>query len=652
MAAYPIDSTLLVVILVYLMVGLPPLHAKTLNESTCEEPDGQVECGQLHFNSNVSGGGNYTLNCKLSDAANDPLKTPLTSRLRSSYDYIIVGGGSAGSVLASRLSEDPGLQVLLIEAGADDRNKPQLVIPLAGLSTFNSPLDWAYHTMADRRFKGLDNKINIWRSGKVLGGGSSINAMIYCRGSPYDFDRWANYTEDETWDYRHVLSYFMRAEGAQGDLRYSAYHGKVGPLSVSSGANVDFPGVFMKAAVEAGFVENPDYNGASMLGASYVQRTQLKGERMSASRAYLRPALGRPNLDVVVHTHVTRVVIREGRAVGVEMVQSWGTSRATTFNVEAKSEVILSSGTVGSTKLLLLSGVGPASHLESLGIPVVADLPVGQNLQDHLHYHVNFQMTPQIGVSLNDFADLGSILKYITTKSGPLATAYAVEAVFMEALTEEAKALNWPHLIYEVLAMPSSSAEMKALNYDSETIKELSHRDQVINGFQLLATLVHPESRGAIYLKSTDPFEQPMIDTNYLERQEDIDVLIKGIEIAHRIAAAPSLQSIGAALTEEFSYSPCKQFAFNSSDFWRCEILNRPVTIYHATGTNKMGPQDDPTAVLDSELRVRKIHGLRVVDASIMPWVTSCNINAPTIMIAEKAADMIRGMPPLSPTDI
>ncbi|GFR66974.1 glucose dehydrogenase [acceptor] [Elysia marginata] len=581
------------------------------------------------------------------DVNDDPVKVPLTSKLRASYDYIVVGSGSAGSVLASRLSEDPGLQVLLVEAGPDDRGRTNLQVPLAGLTTFDSSLDWAFQTIPDSRFQGLKDNVNIWRAGKVLGGSSSINAMIYCRGSRNDFDRWANYTGDETWDYRHVLSYFIKAEGAQGDLRESPYHGKSGPLSVSRGANVEFPNVFLKAAEEAGFQRNPDYNGEHILGASYIQRTQLNGERMSTSRAYLRPALNRPNLDVVVDAYVTKVIIRGGRAVGVQMMM--GSELVT---VDARLEVILSAGAVGTSKLLLLSGIGPFGHLESLGIPVVADLPVGQNLQDHLHQHVTFKMNPHIGVTLADFTNPFAVLGYALFKTGPLATAYGVEAHFIVGLSPEDEASDWPSLGFEVLTIPSSTIVMKALNYDADTIRELSGQDKMTNGFQLLATVLRPKSRGAIYLQSTDPFEEPLIQTNYLQYDADVDVLMKGIEIAHRIAETPAMQAIGAAPMEEFAYPPCKSYAFNSSEFWRCQIQSRPVSIYHPSGTSKMGPSGDPTAVLDSQLRVRGVEGLRVVDASVMPWITTCNLNAPIIMIAEKAADMIRGLPPLSPTDL
>ncbi|GFO24156.1 oxygen-dependent choline dehydrogenase [Plakobranchus ocellatus] len=582
----------------------------------------------------------------------DPETIPLASVLRPSYDYIIVGGGSAGSVLAARLSEDPRVTVLLVEAGPDDRNQTALIIPLLGISAIGTPLDWSFASLPDARYNGLTGNRCIWPSGKVLGGGSSINAMIYCRGSRHDFDRWASYTGDSSWDYRHVLSYFIKSEGAQGELKNFAHHGTEGPLSVSQGKNLPLTDVFIAAAQEAGFAINPDYNGANRRGVAYVQRTQLEGERMSASRAYLRPALTRKNLHVAVNTHVTRVVIENGRATGVELTQGGGVPGALTFTVEATSEVILSAGAIGSTKLLLLSGVGPRADLEALGIPVKADLPVGRNLQDHLHYPLNYRIDQPLGMSLADLTNPSALQQYFLTRSGPFATAYSVEAVMLEAVDEEDKKKDWPQVMIEFFAAPGSTFQMTGFNYDAESLVALAGRDNVINGFQIMVMLSRPDSRGVISLGSSNPFDPPAIAINYLQNDKDVDVLIKGVTIAQKIGRSPAFKNISAELTEDFTYHPCLQYAFNTSEFYRCQIKARPTTVYHYTGTCKMGPKGDVTAVVDPQLRVQGIEKLRVVDGSIMPWLTSCNTNAPIIMIAEKAADMIKGRPPLKPTDL
>ena len=582
----------------------------------------------------------------------DPLSVPLATTLRASYDYIIVGAGSAGSVLASRLSEDYRVRVLLVEAGPDDRNMTAVEIPFAGLSVLGSQLDWSYTTVPDPRFKGLNGKVNLISAGKILGGTSSINAMIYCRGAPEDFNRWANYTGDASWDYRHVQSYFRRAENAQGDLRVTRHLGKTGPLCVSRGATVGFTDVFMEAAEQAGFKTNPDYNGASRLGASYIQRNQKDGERMSASRAYLRPALPRPNLDVAANTQVTRVLIENGRATGVLLTQGNGTSGALTFTVRATREVILSAGAIGSPKLLMLSGVGIRAHLEALNIPVKADLPVGENYQDHLHYETNFKMNKPIGMSQALLADPLALQNYMMNKSGPLTSAYGVEALLMGALDEENREKDWPQYMFEVNTMPSNAVQMTQLNYDQQTIQELAGRNLVANGFQIFIMLSRPDSRGAVTLRSNNPFDDPAITTNYFIRDEDVETLVQGVRMAHTFLQTPAMEYIGAELTEDFTYAPCKQFEYNTTEFWRCQIESRPISIYHPCGTCKMGPDGDETAVLDSQLRVRGIPNLRVVDASVFPWIPSCNIYASTIMVAEKAADMIRGRTPLDPTDL
>ena len=555
-------------------------------------------------------------------------------------------------MLAARLSEDSSARVLLVEAGPDDRNITELIVPFLGVKAFGTALDWSYETVPETRFKGLSGKFNRIRAGKVLGGTSSVNAMIHCRGAAEDFNRWARYTEDSSWDYRHVLSYFRRAEGAQGDLKSSSSLGETGPLSVSVGATVALPATFIAAAKQAGFAENPDYNGAKRLGVAHVQKNQQNGERISTARAYLRPALLRPNLDVAANTYVTRVIIERGKAVGVHLTQGSGVSTALTFTVLASREVILSAGAIGSPKLLMLSGVGVRTDLEALNIPVKADLPVGENFQDHIRQEINFKTNKNLGLSLSVLSDPSILQDYMSNESGPLTTAYGVEAIMMAAFNEEDKAKDWPQVMYEVNAMSSSSAQLTQVNYDNRTIQELAGRDNIAYGFQIFTTLARPESRGAVTLRSNNPFDKAAVTSNYVINNADIETLIESMDIVHRIASTPALQYIGAELSEDFPYFPCKQFQYNTTDFWRCQIKSRPISNNSPSGTCKMGPKGDKTAVLDPQLRVQNIENLRVVDASIMPWITSCHINAPTVMIAEKAADMIRGRSPLEPTDL
>ncbi|GFS10596.1 oxygen-dependent choline dehydrogenase [Elysia marginata] len=582
----------------------------------------------------------------------DPLSVPLASTLRASYDYIIVGAGSAGSVLAARLSEDSRTRVLLVEAGPDDRNNTALTVPLHGISTLRTSLDWSYVTAPDPRFTGLSGKVGTMSAGKTLGGTGSINAMIHCRGAKEDFNRWAKYTGETSWDYRHVLSYFRKAEGTQGDLKSSRYLGKTGPLSMSQSATVRLPKLFLAAAKQAGFRENPDYNGATQLGAAYVQKNQLNGERMSAARAYLRPALPRPNLDVVANVYVTRVLIEHGLAVGVHLTQGNGSSEALTFTVLAEREVILSAGAIETPKLLMLSGIGIRSHLEALNIPVKADLPVGENLQDHVRHDMNFRTTEDVGMSSSILSNSVEFQAYMRNKTGPLTSAYGVEALMMAAIDKADKMKDWPQLLFEINAIPSSTAQMTQLNYDTQSVQDLAARDNVTNGFQISTSLSRPESRGAVTLRSTNPFDKPVISTNYFISNKDLDVLTKGIAIVQNIADTLAFRNIGTELTEDFSYSPCMQYEFNTSEFWQCQIKSRPLSMNNPVGTCKMGPKGDKTAVVNPQLQVQGVGNLRVVDASIMPWITSCHTNAPVVMIAEKAADLIRSRTLLEPTDL
>ena len=522
-------------------------------------------------------------------------------------DFVVIGAGSAGCAVAARLSEDPATRVVLIEAGGEDKNR-WIDIPLGFGKTFADPsVNWCYETEPD---PGAADRRVFWPRGKVLGGSSSINGMVYIRGQAEDFDHWRQ-LGNTGWSFEDVLPYFKRSEhqmrGADG------FHGAGGPLCVSDVAQHPICEAFITAATQLGFPRNDDFNGASQDGVGYHQTTTRDGKRCSTAVGYLRPAMQRPYLRVVTGAMTEKIIFEGRRAIGVAFRRDGRLCTAT-----AGREVILCGGAVNSPQLLMLSGIGPAQHLAEFGLPVLHHLPgVGQSLQDH--YSAPIKLRCKLPVTVNDVMlsnarKLKAGLEYYMFHRGPLSMISSPAALFARTRPE--------------LASPDIKCSISPFSADRP--QDGLHR---FSGFTSIAYQLRPESRGEIRLKSPDPFDAPAVHPNYLATETDQRTLVAGLKLIRRILATPPMQSF-----IEAEFQPGLEVG---SDV---ELLDyarrRGGTVYHPTSTCKMG--NDAMAVVNPELRVHGISGLRVADASIMPTVVSGNTNAAAIMIGERAADMVR----------
>lgn len=527
------------------------------------------------------------------------------------HDYVIVGAGSAGCVLASRLSEDPGVSVLLIEAGGSDRH-PDIKVPAAFAKQFQTKRDWNFATEPEPHCNGRSLYIP---RGKGLGGSSSMNAMLYVRGHPLDYERWA--AEGATgWGWQDLRPYFLRAEdNARGS---SEHHAVGGPLRVEDERSPrPLTGRFLAACEEAGIPRIDDYNGPEQDGAALAQVTQRNGRRWSTADAYLRPAQRRPNLEVLSGAQALGLEMQGGRVTGARYRKGRHEQVA-----EAGRETILAAGALGSPQLLMLSGIGPAAQLREQGIPVVADLPwVGENLQAHPYLSSIWDVPG--GGSLADAESPKALLEFLLRRSGPLTSTVAEALAFVRSKP----GLAQPDLQFHFA--PAYFADNGFEEYDG-------------HGITMGPVLVAPRSRGWVRLRSADPAAKPRILTNSLAEPEDIAALLAGTRLSRKIAAAtPFTEVLGRQLF------PAAEI--EADDDLVEDLRNRVELLYHPVGTCRMG--SDENAVVDPELRVRGVTGLRVVDASVFPIIPSGNTNAPTIAVAERGADLIAGKPPLGGTE-
>ncbi len=525
------------------------------------------------------------------------------------FDFIVTGAGSAGCPVAARLSESGHYRVLLLEAGGPDKN-PWIHIPLGYTKTYTDPrVNWMFESEPEAQLNG---RTLYQPRGKVLGGTSSINGMVYMRGTPSDYDNWRQ-RGCEGWDWEHVLPFFKKAENQERGP--DEFHGVGGPLRVSNPVTTPLGDAMVQAAVEAGIPANPDFNGARQEGVGYYQTTTGNRRRWSAAKAYLNPAKNRANLTIATNAHATRVLIEEGRAVGVEYRTPAGLVTA-----RCRGEVIVSGGVYGSPQLLQLSGLGPAALLQQLGIPVVRDMPgVGADLHDHFNTYLVWRCSQP--VTVNDLANsslqkLKAGMQYYLRGTGHLSNA----GIYAGALVKSDPRLEQPDL------------QINMFGWSALERLRTGIKPHPFSAFTMSPVHLRPEGRGTVRIKSPDPLAPPAIQFNFLASDYDFQALIYGTRLSRKIAAQPALKPF---VGEEVIPGPAVESDAEITE----EIRIRGVSNLHPVGTCRMGREVN--AVVDPRLRVYGVAGLRVADASVMPQVPGGNTNAPSIMIGEKCAAMI-----------
>ncbi|PNF14838.1 Glucose dehydrogenase [FAD, quinone] [Cryptotermes secundus] len=549
------------------------------------------------------------------------------------YDFIIVGGGSAGCVVASRLSEISDWKVLLLEAGGEE--PPQVDVPAYTPFSWETSVDWQFQTEPHEGYCG--GKSCTWNAGKVLGGGSVLNGMIYNRGNARSYDAWKKLGNDG-WGFEDVLPYFKKSEN-NGDPPIAAnsrYHAVGGLLNVQRLPYQDKNAqLIVEAFRELGYT-SVDINGGTQTGVTLLQFTQKDGSRMSTNRAFIEPFRGdRKNLKVVTNVRVTKVLIDPNKKTAYGVEYAWEKHRHIRGKVYANKEVIVSSGALKSPQVLMLSGIGPRSILSAAGIDVIEDLQVGQNLQDHVSMPgIVFKLGEKQQTLSSNQKVLRDILEYARHHKGPLSGTGSLEASGYIKSRYADPAIDYPDIQYFIppqTVFNTSSRDVRITTPFSE-----------YNRLMFQPGVMSEKSVGYITIKKKDPFLQPIIFPNYFANIEDLNVFIDGCNfVAKNLSNTKVFKDVGVSL-DTTPLPKCAHVEFGTNDYWACLARNYTLTLHHFSGTCKMGPDSDPTAVLDAQLRVRGVQHLRVIDASIIPTLGNSNTNAPVIMIAEKASDMIK----------
>jgi len=562
--------------------------------------------------------------------------------LYSDYDFIVIGGGSAGAVIASRLSEIPNWNVLLLEAGPDE-NEITDVPSLAAYLQLTT-LDWKYKIEAtDKACLAMKGGRCNWPRGKVIGGSSVFNYMLYVRGNKQDYDHWES-LGNPGWGYNQVLYYFKKSEDNRNPyLQRSPYHATGGYLTVQESPwKTPLVVAFVQAGIELGY-ENRDINGERQTGFMISQGTIRRGSRCSTAKAFLRPIRLRKNIHTAMNSHVTRIVIDPltMRAIGVEFVRN-GRRQI----VRARKEVILSAGAINSPQILMLSGIGPKKHLQHIGIPVIKDLQVGENLQDHIGMGgLTFLIDKPVSIVQDRFQTVPILMHYVINGRGPMTTLGGVEGYAFVNTKYANHSIDYPdiqfHMAPASINSDAGAQVQKVLGLTDEVYNAVYRPINNRDTWTIMPLLLRPKSRGTIRLRSSNPFHHPIINANYFSDPMDIAILVEGAKLAIKVSEAKVFKQFGSKL-HRIKLPGCKHLKFGTDAYWECHIRHISMTIYHPVGTAKMGPPTDPTAVVDPRLRVYGVAGLRVIDASIMPTICSGNTNAPVIMIGEKGADLIK----------